>query len=302
MTVGRVSGPEGGAVKAAIAQAAERTGVAFDYLLQQAKVESGLNPNAQAGTSSAAGLFQFIDQSWLGVLKTHGTEHGYGWAANAISRQGGRWTVDPAARAQVFALRRDPQAASLMAGEFASDNAAGLEKTLGRAPAKADLYFAHFLGLQGASRFLKAADSYPDASAASVFPREAGANRGIFYRKSGEPRSLAQVYQLMARKIEGTGAAGGGTGIGTGSPDDPVRMATYRVPDGDQLAAVRRVDVPASTAAARPSDGTETMLALGGQQARGMNMLRPDPKFAMLAYMLVSTTPLDGDGDGGGFV
>ena len=296
MTIGRVSGPEGGGVTAAIAHAAERTGVAFDYLLQQAKVESGLNPHAKAGTSSAAGLFQFIDQSWLGVLKTHGTEHGYGWAANAISRQGGRWTVDPAARAQVFALRRDPQAASLMAGEFASDNAAGLEKTLGRAPAKADLYFAHFLGLQGASRFLKAADSYPDASAASVFPREAGANRGIFYRKSGEPRSLAQVYQLMARKIEGSG------GSGSGSPDDPVRMATRAAPADAQLAAVRRVDVPASTAAGRASDGTETMLALGGQQARGMNMLRPDPRFAMLAYMLVSTTPLDGDGDGGGFV
>jgi len=295
MTVGRLgfSGVDGGSVKAAIAQAAQRTGVAFDYLLQQAKAESGLNPNAQAGTSSAAGLFQFIDQSWLGVLKTHGSEHGYGWAADSIQKSGGRWTVDPAARAQVFALRKDPQASALMAGEYASDNAAGLQKALGRAAGKADLYFAHFLGLGGATRFLKAADSYPDASAAAVFPREAGANRGIFYRKSGEPRSLAQVYQLMARKIEGTGAAGSGSG----SPDDPVRMATYTPQAGDATAAVRLVDVPASTAA---QDGNQTMLALGGQQARGMNMLRPDPKFAMLAYMLVSTTPLDGDGDAGG--
>ncbi|WP_240500051.1 hypothetical protein [Sphingomonas montana] len=302
-------------VRAAIAHAAERTGVAFDYLLQQAKTESGLNPNAQAGTSSAAGLYQFIDQSWLGVLKTHGTEHGYGWAANAIQRSGGRWTVDPAARAQVFALRKDPQAAALMAGEFASDNAAGLSKVLGRVPGKADLYFAHFLGLQGASRFLKAADSYPDASAASVFPREAGANRGIFYRKSGEPRSLAQVYQLMARKIEGAGGGGGGPGIGDGTPDNPVRMATYApgagvgIGAGETVTAMRRVDVPASTAAGRQvpaMSGAETMLALGGQAAQQrMNMMRPDPKFAMLAYMLVSTTPLDGDGDGergGGFV
>lgn len=286
-----VSGADSGSVKAAIAHAAERTGVAFDYLLQQAKSESGLNPNAQAGTSSAAGLYQFIDQSWLGVLKTHGAEHGYGWAADSIQKSGGRWTVDPAARAQVFALRKDPQASALMAGEYASDNAAGLQKALGRTAGKADLYFAHFLGLSGATRFLKAADSYPDASAASVFPREAGANRGIFYRKSGEARSLTQVYQLMARKIEGSGAA-------TGSPDNPVRMATYSPDTGDPTAAVRLVDVPASTAVA---GGSETMLALGGQQrANAMNMLRPDPKFAMLAYMLVSSTPLDDGGSGFG--
>ena len=288
---------DGSSVRQAIAHAAERTGVAFDYLLQQARSESGLNPNAKAGSSSAAGLYQFIDQSWLGVLKTHGAEHGYGWAANAIQRSGGRWTVDPAMRDQVFALRRDPQAASLMAGEFASDNADGLKKSLGREPTKADLYFAHFLGLQGASRFLKAAGNYPDAAAASVFPREAGANRGIFYRKSGEARSLSQVYQLMARKIEGTGS-----GNSYGSPDDPVRMATFSPGESNSQLAVKRVDVPASTAAG----GMDTMLALGGQQGR-MNMLRPDPRYAMLAYMMVSATPLDSDGDrdrdrDGGFV
>ncbi|HEX8446353.1 MAG TPA: hypothetical protein VF649_07035 [Sphingomonas sp.] len=279
------AGTDKTSVRQAIAHAAERTGVAFDYLLQQAQSESGLNPNARAGSSSATGLYQFIDQSWLGVLKMHGSDHGYDWAANAIRKSNGRWTVDPAMRDQVFALRRDPQAAALMAGEYASDNATGLQKALGREPTKADLYFAHFLGLQGASRFLRAADTYPDASAASVFPREAGANRSIFYRKSGEARSLTQVYQLMARKIEGSGEAGYGT------PDNPVRMATYNPGDRDAITPVRRVDIPASTAA-----GTDTMMALGGQQSR-MNMLRPDPKYAMLAYMMVSATPLDSDRD-----
>lgn len=283
-----VAGRDKGSVRQAIARAAERTGVDFGYLLAQAKSESGLDPGARAGTSSAAGLYQFIDQSWLGVLKQHGEEHGFGWASNAIQRQGDRWTVDPAARSAVFALRHDPDASALMAGAFASDNAAGLQKALGREPTRADLYFAHFLGLQGASRFLRAADAYPDAAAASVFPREAGANRAIFYRKSGEPRSLVQVYQLMARKVEG------GPGAPDGSVDNPIRMATYR--QAGSTDRVKLVDVPASAAA---SDSRDTMLALGGQQQR-MNMLRPDPRYAMLAYMLVAS-PMDsgGDGDGG---
>ena len=51
-------------VQSAIARAATRTGVDFDYLLAQAKLESGLDPSAKAGTSSATGLYQFIDSTW----------------------------------------------------------------------------------------------------------------------------------------------------------------------------------------------------------------------------------------------
>ena len=73
-------------VGAAIQQAAARTGVDFSYLLGQAKIESGFNPNARARTSSATGLFQFIDQTWLATVHEHGAEHGLGWAAAAIRR------------------------------------------------------------------------------------------------------------------------------------------------------------------------------------------------------------------------
>ena len=66
----------GDTVRAAIGQAAQRTGVNFSYLLAQAKSESGLNPSAKAGNSTATGLYQFLDQSWLGVVKQHGAEHG----------------------------------------------------------------------------------------------------------------------------------------------------------------------------------------------------------------------------------
>ncbi len=71
-------------VGSAIQRAAARTNVDFGYLFNQAKVESGLDPDAKARTSSATGLFQFIDQTWLGTVKKHGAAHGLDWAANAI--------------------------------------------------------------------------------------------------------------------------------------------------------------------------------------------------------------------------
>lgn len=280
------SGTDRESVRLAIGRAADATGADFTYLLNQAKSESGLNPYARASTSSAGGLFQFIDQTWLGVLKAHGAEHGYGAAAAAITpRRGGGWTVaDPQARQAIFALRNDPQAASLMAGEFAQDNAASLSQSLGREPNHTDLYFAAFLGAQGASRFLKAAEASPDASAAALFPREARVNRGIFYTKSGAPRSLAQVYALMGNKI----------GADSNAPAAPapsrmtarLQMASIDSllePTATELTATRPMDV---ALADMPETATGTMLA---DRTDRVDVLRPNPRYAMLAYLMVST-------------
>lgn len=259
-------------VRGAISRAAQRTGVDFGYLFGQAKSESGLNPNAQAQGSSAGGLFQFIDQSWLGAVKTYGAKHGLGWAADAIQRKAdGRWSVDGSMREAVFALRSQPEASALMAAEFASDNAQGLQASLGRTPTGTDLYFAHFLGLEGATKFLKAAGSNPDATAADLFPREARANRGIFYEASGSARSLGEVYALMGKKI-------GGDGSGTINAPAPLS------PDRMRLAYAREVFEGDGKGAPSTSD----MLAMLGATPR-VNLLKPTPENAMLAYMMVAT-------------
>jgi len=265
-------------VRGAISRAAQRVGVDFSYLLNQAKSESGLNPKAQAQSSSAGGLFQFIDQSWLGAVKMYGAKHGLGWAADAISRRSdGSWKVDGSVRDQVMALKNQPDASALMAAEFASDNAQGLQASLGRQPRSADLYFAHFLGLEGATKFLKAADARPDASAASLFPREARANRTIFYDQSGSARSLSQVYALMAKKIDDNGGPMQPTTGSDALSSDRMRLAYAReVFEGDGKAA----------------PGTGEMLAMMGATDR-LNLLKPNPGNARLAYMLLAS---DGDG------
>ena len=144
----------GGSIQSAIAQASQKTGIDFHYLLGQAQLESGLRADARAGTSSASGLYQFIEQSWLGVVKQHGAEHGLGWAADSIKQtNSGRLTVsDPATRRAILALRNDPQTASIMAAEHASDNKTAIEGALGRYATGTDLYMAHFLGLGGARK------------------------------------------------------------------------------------------------------------------------------------------------------
>ena len=119
-------------IQSAIQAASRKTGIDFDYLLGQAKVESGLNASARAGTSSASGLYQFIEQSWLGVVKKHGAEHGLSWAADSIQGSGGRYSVSGGGKQAILALRNNPEVASLMAAEHASDNKAALESSLGR--------------------------------------------------------------------------------------------------------------------------------------------------------------------------
>ncbi len=191
-------------IRAAIAHAAQSSGVDFGYLYNQARIESGLNPNAKARTSSAAGLFQFTKQTWLQTVEAHGAAYGAGWAADAIVPSKGRLTVaDPGMRTAIAALRYDPDFASAMAGEFAADNRARLEITLGRPAEPVDLYLAHFLGSGGASRFLAAHDADPDAPAAPMFRAAAAANRAIFFGVDGAPRSLAQIRANFAAKIAG---------------------------------------------------------------------------------------------------
>jgi hypothetical protein len=195
-----------GVVEAAIQRASDATGVDFTFLVKTAGRESGMNPQAKARTSSAAGLFQFVEQTWLSTLKRHGAKYGYGRYAELIEKgSDGRYRVPgEEARKAVMDLRLDPHAASLMAGELTSDHAAYLKGRMGRMPSAGELYAAHFLGPQGSARLIEAAQTRPDASAASLFPEAAKANRSIFYR-DGRPATVAEVYANLTR----TGAGGG---------------------------------------------------------------------------------------------
>lgn len=194
----------GSAVMGAIRQAAETIGTSFDYLLTTAKIESGLNPQAGSSTSSARGLFQFIEQTWLSTMKQAGAALGYGNYAAAITQDAsGRYQVqDASVRSEILKLRNDPTVNAEMAGAFTKANAEALSAQLGRPPTESELYIAHFLGVGGAARLITQAASNPGAKAADMFPSAAQANSSIFYDRSGAARTVAQVRDVITARYD----------------------------------------------------------------------------------------------------
>lgn len=243
-------------VLAGIRQASLSTGVDFSYLMAQANRESSFDPTAQAKTSSASGLYQFVEQTWLGVVKSHGAEYGQGSLADKIVRRAdGHFTVANAAtRNQILELRRDPAFASAMAAEHAADNEAKLQEKLGREINGTDLYMAHFLGISGALKFLRTMADSPEKTGANLFPKAAAANQNVFYTDSGRARTVSEIYDHFAASMNADMEAYAGLekpstdttlmadiGTGTSLPASP--NAAY-------LAAFRTVATPMGTAPA----------------------------------------------------
>ena len=201
MLVDGLSGA-GDQVTAAIRNASRTTGTTFDYLLKTAIRESSLDPAASAKTSSARGLYQFIESTWLAMVKEEGPKYGLGQFAAAIERRpDGQYSVsDRAARAEILKLREDPAVSSVMAGALAKRNSIELSETLGRKPTGGELYLAHFLGAGGAKRMIALSRNNPNASAAAAFPDAARANKSIFHRADGKARSAGEVFAALTGK------------------------------------------------------------------------------------------------------
>jgi hypothetical protein len=196
-------------VMSAVRQASARTGVDFSYLMEKAAQESSFNPTAKASTSSATGLYQFIERTWLDMVDQHGAEYGLDGAAEQIQRRsdGTPYVADAETRREILELRKDPRLSAFLAAEYTRDNQEQLQQSVGGDIGAAELYLAHFLGAGGASRFLNALHQDGDQSAAAFMPEAAAANRAVFYDKTGNPLSLAEVYDHFASRFEGAPSA-----------------------------------------------------------------------------------------------
>lgn len=177
----------GGQITGAVKAAADKTGVDFAYLMQQAGAESSFDADAKAKTSSATGLFQFIESTWMSMVERYGDQHG----------------IDSeASKGELLALRSDPAVASSMAAELASENKGVLDAKWGGTVGSTELYFAHFLGAGSASAFMNARDAGGSDPAAVLFPKAAAANQNVFYdRATGQPKSLDEVYAFFDKKF-----------------------------------------------------------------------------------------------------
>jgi hypothetical protein len=189
-------------VIAALHQASAATGSDFQFLLGTAMRESGLKSEAKSSASSASGLFQFVEQTWLGLVKQSGAKYGLGSYSDAISQDGnGHYAVASSSdRQAILALRNDPRIAALMEGEYVKQARNTLEGALGRSVCSGELYAAHFLGPASACRLIRMNQAQPEANAASAFPQAAGANHSVFYHADGSAKSVREVYDWALKQ------------------------------------------------------------------------------------------------------
>ncbi|HXQ53207.1 MAG TPA: transglycosylase SLT domain-containing protein [Stellaceae bacterium] len=188
-----------------IRQASQSSSTDFGLLMAQAAQESGFKPDAKSAGGSAAGLFQFIDSTWLDMVHRFGAKYGAGDLASqiSVSAAGKPEVADPATRQRILALRSDPALSASLAGEYAKLNKDEVERALGHGVGAADVYMAHFLGAGGATQFLRALESDGATPAADLLPDAAANNRGVFYDgATGRAKSVAEIYRTLGGRIE----------------------------------------------------------------------------------------------------
>jgi len=192
-------------------------------------------------------------------------------------------------------LRQQAGPSALMAASYAADNAASLSQSLGRSVNGTDLYMAHFLGLGGASKFLRAQCNNGGACAATMFPQEARANRSIFYGKDGSARTLDQVYAVMGHKLDNAVDGSDSASVQTASNGLTPGSLVQSMPGAPDIASIQLgfADMSATDATGTPdaSDdpaGNDIGQMLASIEQSRINMLKPTPAQAKLAYLMLS--------------
>jgi hypothetical protein len=272
-------------VTGAIKQASNSTGTSFEYLLATASMESDFNPTAGASTSSARGLYQFIDQTWLATVKEAAGELGYSQYADAITKtSSGEYVVsDAATRQAIMKLRDDPGIASAMAGALTQSNSFQLTGIIGRRPSDSELYMAHFMGVGGAAKLITSAEDNPQANAVRMFPNAAAANRSIFYDHAGNARSVSQVYSVLSARYAGAANSsttqtalamfgGGASASGSSSVTPAVASAVYLSTFPDVRAASAASSTNANSSGnSQPSEAMFRSLFLADDGAQAVS-------------------------------
>lgn len=183
------------------------TGIEFGLIMELTSVESGFRATAKAKTSSAKGLQQFIDRTWLNMVRQYGHKYGLeSYAAQIIYYKDdyGRDTPiieNPIVHRQVLEMKSNPRLSALLAGDFALENKTKLSCFLKKEITRTDLYIAHFLGPNDAVLFLEALQKNPDGNAAEMFPEAADANKSIFFNWRDKERSFREIYENFDRRF-----------------------------------------------------------------------------------------------------
>lgn len=180
-----------------IVRAGKTVGADPTLLMAVADKESSFSTSVKAQTSSATGLYQFIEQTWLGVVYEFGARHGMAAEAKLIVKNGRRFAIaDAAERQRILDLRREPYLSALLAAEMLKRDTLRLEKAMGRHLTGGEIYLIHFLGPDAAQTFIETMEETPGVKAAELLPTPAAANRPIFYAEAGGETKTLSVSEV----------------------------------------------------------------------------------------------------------
>lgn len=209
----------------AIRHAGKVVGVEYAYMMELVSAESSFITDVEASTSSATGLFQFIDSTWLLMIHEHGAKYGLADLAHKIditedAKGNKRADIsNPFLKKYALGLRADPRISALMGAEFIKANYEGLQANFpNRDITRTDQYLAHFLGVGQAVTFISHLERNGSRAAATTFRSAARSNRNVFYTRGGAARSYQQIYDRFSQKFD------------TAEFDPPVPIPTPRPP------------------------------------------------------------------------
>ncbi|HVB88721.1 MAG TPA: transglycosylase SLT domain-containing protein [Beijerinckiaceae bacterium] len=190
-------------------------------LMAIADKESSFSTAVAARTSSAVGLFQFVDSTWLKVVREFGARFGLAKEASLIVGPHDRPTVvDPAERARILDLRRNAYLSAVLAAEMLKRDGNRIAQRIGRGLTSGETYLAHFLGPNDAERFMEKVVGQPHFRAAVLLPKPARANFSLFYARDGrhdKQLSVAAVHHefetMMGVRLDRYKSIGAAAGL-----------------------------------------------------------------------------------------
>ncbi|WP_363349029.1 transglycosylase SLT domain-containing protein [Methylocystis echinoides] len=184
-----------------VVEAANRTEMDPALLMAIADKESNFHTTAKARTSSASGLFQFVEKTWMKALRDFGHRYGRAEEAKAIAEE----AAPRQQRAKILNLRNDPYLSAALAAEMLKKDSAKIAEKIGRPLTAGETYLIHFLGPEDTERFMKAMVESPAMSAAALLPKPARANKPIFYEQQGrrlKDRTVSEVHEAFEAMMD----------------------------------------------------------------------------------------------------
>jgi len=206
----RAQGGDPGVIKS-LYRASIRTGVDFELLLLKASLESDMGRFTAAARSSARGVFQYIEPTWLILISRYGDKIGrpdYAQAIKIGSRTGIPYFKgnDKYLRSEILALRHDADVSALIkAYQIIEETDVIRHYKGGKKVSTTDHYIAHMMGLNLAKDFYDLMNKNSILAVARLNKpqmREAAMlNKAFFYDKRRRPLTANLAYVQFQKRV-----------------------------------------------------------------------------------------------------